>query len=276
MNERLLIVMHRKAMLRGAAFTLIELLVVIAIIAILASLLLPAVSRTKEKAQVTQCLSNLHQIGIAIKMYVDDNNSTFPLWANGPAPWESNSPPAWKAYILGLGGNDPDAGHTFMAKATDRPLYPYIPSASAIFRCPADRGQEEDALFQPFINGTWKPSNYESLGCSYSYNSHTYGNATQLEPNDILILSGKKESRVTEPSRLILMYEPPAMWYANYYHWHYARGLTTDPVGNGPFVSPILFVDGRGASFDFTHALTDNPAFPLEPAKDWYWYEPKK
>jgi prepilin-type N-terminal cleavage/methylation domain-containing protein/prepilin-type processing-associated H-X9-DG protein len=63
----------------GSAFTLIELLVVIAVIAVLAALLLPALSRSKEAGRATVCVSNLHQIGIALQIYVDGNRNLLPV-----------------------------------------------------------------------------------------------------------------------------------------------------------------------------------------------------
>lgn len=60
------------------AFTLIELLVVIAIIGLLAALILPALGRAKEAGRATRCLSNLHQMGIALQLYVQDNRNRLP------------------------------------------------------------------------------------------------------------------------------------------------------------------------------------------------------
>ncbi len=89
------------------AFTLIELLVVIAIIGILAALLLPALSSAKQRAWTTQCNSNLHQIGLGMRMFADDANGFFPEsgytipWGTiDQAPPDGSGKPSWMQQIV--------------------------------------------------------------------------------------------------------------------------------------------------------------------------------
>lgn len=92
------------------AFTLIELLVCIAIIAILAGMLLPSLSRAKQAGQRIQCINNLHQLGIATTIFVDDNEGFFP---------RRQFPNAWPAQMAQNIGNK-----NIMVCPSDRPNVP--------------------------------------------------------------------------------------------------------------------------------------------------------
>ena len=265
----------------SAGFTLIELLVVIAIIGVLASMLLPALSRGKEQARLIQCVGNLHQIGLAIELYKDDNRSRFPT-----ATVEDRVDtefPGMKTTGPALGGMNPRRPfNSVVPMAEARPLFPYV-KPSAVYRCFRDRGQ--DRQFCLPAPRPLKESNWETLGCSYQYNGTlpTVLDGGGFRQTPAGNLAGKPESFITNPSLFILMYEPPARLYGclgeppRWYQWHYSTGRSDldDPVfARQQFISPVLFADGRSAYHNFSKSLSRDPYYPYEPTANWIWYEP--
>src|SRR5213594_869977 len=120
--------------LRGRAFTLIELLVTIAIIAILAALLLPALTQSKDKAQAVTCAGNIKHLSVAWLLYADENadwlvnNHGVPetlarrqTWANNVQDWEASD------------------DNTNLIFLSDSKLGPFANRATKIYKCPADR-----------------------------------------------------------------------------------------------------------------------------------------
>ncbi|PYI81549.1 MAG: hypothetical protein DME26_19795 [Verrucomicrobia bacterium] len=142
------------------AFTLIELLVVLAIIGILAALLLPALSHATGKAQSTRCKSNLRQLGMALRIYLDDYSGAYPYQVYAPAD------------------NAKLAFYWFDALALNIPNTKW---GEGVFRCPAYQGliyegnAEADSRGQPTT--VWGP------GGPYAYNN--IGSRETLDPSGL-------------------------------------------------------------------------------------------
>jgi prepilin-type N-terminal cleavage/methylation domain-containing protein/prepilin-type processing-associated H-X9-DG protein len=220
---------------KDRAFTLVELLVVIAVSAILAGLLLPALTRSKASAWRADCVNNLRQLGLACRLYWDENNGNCFEWYYGERGATNNGQTYWFGWIQD--GPETERAYDLTAGA----LYPYL-SDSRVRLCPS-MGY---ALTQFKLKA-------EGAVCSYGYNKY-------LSPsNSEVVLS---INRVTHPSDIVVFadaaqvndfQDPASPSNPMLEEWYYVDGATNFPsrfyYPNGHFrhsqKGNLVFCDGH-------------------------------
>jgi prepilin-type N-terminal cleavage/methylation domain-containing protein len=236
--------------LHAGGFTLVELLVVIAIIAILAALLLPALSRARASAHRTECLSNMRQISLGILLYAADNGDTFPAASN----------------VTGdiLSTNDCGIFYKRLMKK-----YVGLQGASSaqdkVFACPADTFYYDwpSLACQTRSLHAQPDSDYSSYAFSGG-NGITNSPPPALRETCFPGVFGRKQASIKDPVRTVLVLEISAVFP---WSWHQPQKLPLGRCGVNDAKNMLGFVDGHlnytkmywNAQFTFTTACYDPP-----------------
>ena len=231
-------------MRRKSAFTLIELLVVIAIIAILASILMPVFAQAREKARSISCISNLKQIALALRMYMQDYDET--MMASGMLPDDPALAADGTNIVRMIGGGT----HWF--------LNPYIKN-SQVFLCPSD--DRQNYWGRSSTGWPWSSARFWNVPSSYHFrhllDAGTNGN----------VRLGTKDSQIQFQADTIVFFEAAAFHIEKLPLYGGVHPTATPTVPPARRQVNVAWADGHASVFRLNFK---DPAW--NPNFDLNWY----
>jgi len=237
-------------------FTLIELLVVIAIIAILAAMLLPALSRAKDRANGIACVNNLKQLITSAHVYALDFDDRWPLNGSGNSTIDLANPPANyvpNVWVEGREGSNLTDQRAADGMVSDRVslLAPYMGKTKASFRCPADK-----ALTTAGAVSYYRPRSY-GMSTFVGWRGGLYHN----EPNPAYRVFLRTTS-VTRPADVFVFGElhPYSICRPQFGVHMDGANVYHIPGNQHRKVSVFAFADGHAESHKWVNAKFNNPA----------------